>query len=328
VRQQGSAVAAARAATVHDPVDPDSTALLGSALLVERRFPEAEKAFRVAARFGWRNLATQGYWLDASLQANDLAHAMDRADAILRAHPRLTDEQQLLAPFERTEAGRTALAERLSSRPAWLKAYLTVTRETPADVVEQRMSVVSRMRVAEPLGCDLVTPLTRALLRIGQRPAAQALWNQHCPQRRVVGLLADPRFAFAGDSSVTDMPFSWIGWRTGDVAIRDEGSGADRVLLVSNAGPSPRIVLYQPVKLPPGRYVVKATGETEGPSAQASAALACNGRFPSAGTADGQLLAGGQTVVAGECANQQLGIWLTGNGSEVRLRSIELTAEH
>jgi hypothetical protein len=41
---------------------------------------------------------------------------------------------------------------------------------------------------------------------------------------------------------------------------------------------------------------------------------------------EGDLLGEGQVVTAGDCRDQQLGLWLSGNNSTVRLRSIELTA--
>ena len=59
--QPGPALAAARAAVKADPIDPGSTALLGTAYLLNGQLAEAEAAFRVAARFGWRDPATQAY---------------------------------------------------------------------------------------------------------------------------------------------------------------------------------------------------------------------------------------------------------------------------
>src|SRR3569623_384873 len=61
----GASIAHARAAVGRDPLDIDSAALLGSALVAAGQGEPAEKAFRVAARFGWRNVATQSYWYEA-----------------------------------------------------------------------------------------------------------------------------------------------------------------------------------------------------------------------------------------------------------------------
>ena len=76
---------AASKAVAADPVDPASTALLGTAYLLTEQPAEAEAAFRIAARFGWRQPATQIYWYEAALQSGDWPRAVDRADALLRA---------------------------------------------------------------------------------------------------------------------------------------------------------------------------------------------------------------------------------------------------
>ena len=39
--------------------------------LLDGKTADAEAAFRVAARFGWRQPTTQAYWYDAALQAGD-----------------------------------------------------------------------------------------------------------------------------------------------------------------------------------------------------------------------------------------------------------------
>ena len=118
--QAGPAIAAARRAVAADPVDPASTSLLGTAYLLGERPRKAEAAFRVAARFGWREPATQVYWYQAALQAGDLPRAVDRADALLRTHPQLPTRDAVLEPLESTAAGRAALIARMAGRPNWI----------------------------------------------------------------------------------------------------------------------------------------------------------------------------------------------------------------
>jgi len=60
----GAAIAHARAAVARDPVDIDSAALLGSALVAAGQSEPAEKAFRVAARFVFGYGATMETYLD------------------------------------------------------------------------------------------------------------------------------------------------------------------------------------------------------------------------------------------------------------------------
>ena len=98
--------------------------------------------------------------------------------------------------------------------------------------------------------------------------------------------------------------------------------------MISNSGPSARIVLYQSVELAPGRYKVRLAGSIDGPPASAKviASPGCGGHFPLAIQPDGNALGEGQSIVVTDCGTQQLGLWLTGNNSTVRLRSIELAA--
>jgi len=104
---------------------------------------------------------------------------------------------------------------------------------------------------------------------------------------------------------------------------REDAKGG--ALVVSNSSSAPRIALYQPTALPPGRYRVRASGSAETGS-KITAAFACSGRFPLMEQPEGDLLGEGQVVTAGDCRDQQLGLWLSGNNSTVHLRSIELTA--
>jgi tetratricopeptide (TPR) repeat protein len=324
-KQTDAALAESQAAVAHDPVDADSTALLGTALLEKGRYEEADRAFRVAARFGWRNPATQAYWLDVSVQSRAFELAADRADAILRAHPGLADERQLLAPFEVNPAGRKILANRLRARPPWTEQYIAVPKDMPAETVEQRFQIIAQLDANPPLGCSAIAPLVRDLIRIGRRPDAQQLWNKQCPGRKVSGNLGDPAFAFVLADYEQDMPFSWVIWRSGDIDFEQErASGETGALAVTNSSQTARIALYQPIALPPGRYLVRASGTTE-PSSKVTAAFACDGHFPLTEKPEGNILVEGQVVTARECTNQQLGLWVSGNNSTVRLRSIELT---
>jgi hypothetical protein len=58
---------------------------------------QAEAAFRIAARFGWREPTTQVYWYEAALQSGDLRARVERADALLRTHPGWSGDQPVLA---------------------------------------------------------------------------------------------------------------------------------------------------------------------------------------------------------------------------------------
>jgi hypothetical protein len=322
--QYPAALAHARAAVANDPVDIDSAALLGSALLLSRQNDAADRAFRVAARFGWRNAATQGYFYDAALQAGDLRVAADRADALLRTHLRLLDQTRLLQPLESTPAGRAILASHLAQRPSWAKAYLTIPVDGSRDLVERRLLVVSELAVRKvALGCDVATPFAKALLRIDRWEDAKSFWNRNCPEKRVTGLIADPTFAAVDMGGWAEPPFTWHILRSGDVIFL---RGADEDgLRIPNSASASRLILSQPVAIPAGLYRLRALpGGVQPATGTLVASVGCGGKFPFPGKPDGNLLAEGQSVRIESCPLQNLALWLSGGGASVQVRSLQM----
>ena len=113
-KDDDAALASSRDAVATDPVDPDATASLGSALMQVGRVADAQRTFRIAARFGWRNVQTQAFWYDVALQVGDYEVAAERLDALLRVHPRLVEQVELLTPMESDPAARKVLARACS----------------------------------------------------------------------------------------------------------------------------------------------------------------------------------------------------------------------
>jgi tetratricopeptide (TPR) repeat protein len=327
VRQNPSAALDdARAAVASDPVDPDATALLGAALLQSGEFDAAAEAFRIAARFGWRNLATQGYWYQAALDAGDFKVAADRADAILRAHPRLAEGADLLRPMEEDPAGRAVLAERLEGGPGWLETYLTPAADAPAETIARRYGVVS---LVDPMrrrfGCSAVGPFAAALVEHGRRPDAQSLWNAHCPEHPVTGHLADPGFDEVLTAVGANFPLSWKLLPSGDVSIQTIEDQRDRSLRVANSASSSRMIMRQLTAFPPGLYRFRARSADRaapgGPRLLIS--WACGNQMPFPGRVEGDVLAEGQLLEVRSCNNQQLGVWLRGAEAGVTISHIE-----
>jgi hypothetical protein len=316
------ALADARKAVARDPIDPDSTALLGTALLLSGNAEEAERAFRIAARFGWRNFATQAYWFDAALSVGDFAVAADRADALLRAHPQLANEAEFLRPFEESAEGRQVLAERLQSRPPWLSNYLDMTRTISAETVERHYAVLQEAASGEnAITCADIAGMTRALLEHGLRGEAESLWNGFCPDRKVAGPIADPVFARVLPGADELFPFAWRLHSSGDLSVRQAEAGGG--LVVSLGGPGTRLVLSQAVSLAPGRYRFRAATEPAGGRNSGRLALswACEAPPPFPRQTEGELQGEGQLLTIGACDRQRLGIWLSGRGP-VQLRAM------
>jgi hypothetical protein len=324
-KQNAVAVAHARKAVANDPVDIDSAALLGSSLLAEGQDDAAAKAFRVAASFGWRNVATQGYWYAAALQAGDLRVAADRADAILRTHPNLVDEEQLLQPLESQPAGRAILAEHLAQQPPWARSYLALPSDSPPGLLQTRFQVVSELGARKvSLGCETAAPFAKSLIGADRWNDAKAFWNANCPQARVAGLIGDPRFTSVDKGVGPELPFSWRVQRSGDVLLQHDGS-AQGALRVTNSASATRLIFYQPVAFAPGVYRLRASPGRGGSEAGTLAAsIGCDGKFPYPSAIDGDLLAQGQTLRVGSCPRQNLALWLSGNGAAVRLQSLEI----
>jgi hypothetical protein len=324
-KQNAAALAHARAAVSSDPVDINATALLGSALLAGGRDDDAAKAFRVAATFGWRNVATQDYWYAAALQAGDLHVAADRADAILRTHPRLVDEEQLLEPLESQPAGRAILAEHLAQQPPWMKSYLALAPNSSPELLETRFQVVSELGAGKvSLGCEAAAPFAASLIRSDRWNDAKDFWNANCPQSRVSGLVGDPEFVSVDRGVAPEPPFSWHVQRSGDVLLQHDRS-ARGALLATNSASATRLIVYQPVAFAPGIYRLRVLpGRAASAPGALTASLGCDGKLPYPSGVDGDLLAYGQTLRVGPCARQNLALWLNGNGTAVRLQSLEI----
>lgn len=313
----------ARRATKEDPVDIDPTALLGSALALNGQDDAAAQAFRLAARFGWRNAATQVYWYDAALGVGEFERASERADALLRVHPRLVDSAELLEPLERSPRGRTVLAERLSQNPPWQENYLFLRLDSSPDLVSRRFQVLSAIAPGHPLGCEAVARFTSVLVHQGRRNDAVALWNRNCPASAVHGPMTDLTFRTV-QTSASDQPFAWLVTPSGDLTIRQNGStGAPPSLELSNSASGSLLVLSQSVSFPPGTYRFRATAAPGSTSGAGKLALSwvCGDQLPFPRAGQGDPLQDGQVVQIGACDRQLLGLWLGGGGS-VKLRSI------
>lgn len=317
--QAEPAVAAARRAVAADPVEPASTSLLGTAYLGAGRLAEGDAAFRIAARFGWREPPTQVYWYQVALQAGDLPRAVDRADALLRTRPGLPGRDRLLEPLESTAAGRGALIVRLAGRPNWLPGYLQAEGLSD-DTLDRRSRVLTELAAAGTrLGCDAVTPFVTTALTRGARGNAERVWTGHCPGAVVAGGLADIGFErFGRDES---SPFGWRSNLSGDVVVRSvHKTGRNRAVQLLNRSAVSRLVLRQAVALEPGVYRLTAAA----PAGRVAASLGCGAPPQVPSLTDGDPAAGGQTLRVQACPRLELGLWIRPGAGEIELDSVTL----
>lgn len=321
VRQQPeAALAEARQAVSADPLDPASTALLGAAYLLDGDAPRAEGAFRVAARFGWREAATQLYWYEAAIQSGDLPRAVERADAILRTRPGFPATVTMLEPLESTPAGRAALIARMADRPEWLKSYAWPDPNLSEEVLGRRSVVLAELGAAgTKLGCEAVSTFVQGALQRGARRQAEAVWTSHCSAGALSGGLADGGFEQFG--SEAEFPFGWRGQPSGDVALRSvEKAGGNHVLQIHNRSSVSRLVLRQPVSLEPGTYRLRGKVRP----GRLAASLGC-GQAPGvpAGVV-GDIGGDGQQLTVAACERLELGLWLRPGADEVELDEVTL----
>ncbi|WP_347302346.1 hypothetical protein V5740_10060 [Croceibacterium sp. TMG7-5b_MA50] len=315
-----AALTAAEAAVRSDPVDPASTALLGSARLLLNDFAGAEQAFRVAAAFGWREAMTQRYWYTAALQGGDYPRAAERLDALLRTHRNLPGADTLLAALEGEPQARAALLARLAARPLWLPTYLRPGPQLDDAALARRSDVlVALAGSGTVLGCEAVSPWVRGVLQRGNRASAQRVWQAHCPDARTAGLLADSDFNALGRG--TAAPFGWTVERSGDVLIRAEEAQGEYRLSLENRSAFSRRVLVQSVALAPGRYRLRGVGS----AGVFAASLACGTVPAMPRLVDGELAGEGQVLrVAEPCERLQLAIWLRPTPERVTLDRLTL----
>lgn len=317
--QRAAMVVAARQAVAHDPVDPGSSSLLGAALLTAGDARGAEQAFRVAARFGWRDVATQAYWFEAAVEGGEMEPAADRLDALLRAKPDLAGGEALLARLEGTPAGRAALRERLARRPGWLPIYLQVSGVAPATLGRRAQVLVDLANAGTRLGCTAIAPFVTDALAVGARREAEEAWIAHCPGARISGGIADPGFDSFGTDSAS--PFGWQAPPSGDIVIEPvAGPAGKRSLRLSNSASVSRLMLMQPIALAPGRYRLTAKVAP----GRLAASIGCRSQPALPHDVVGDPATGGQVLDVPACDRPALGLWLRPGASAVELDDVAL----
>ena len=315
-----AAIASARRAVASDPFEPASTSLLGTAYLLGQQPAEADAAFRVAARFGWREPATQLYWYQAALLGGDLPRAVDRADALLRTHPGLSTRDEMLLPLESTPEGRAALIVRLAGRPLWLTEYLAPEGDVADETLDRRSLVLAELAAAGTrLGCEPVAYFVSLELTRGARRNAEQVWSGHCPGAELAGGLADGNFARFGSDDAS--PFGWRTNLSGDVSVRtiDKERG-DRAVGLINRSAVSRLVLRQAVALEPGTYRLTAVA----PAGRVAASFGCGGPPAVPSLTNGDPASGGQTLTVERCPTLELGLWVRPSTTEVELDSVAI----
>lgn len=272
-----SAAELARKATVRSPLEPASTGLLGAAWLGQGKTALADKAFRVSGQLGWRDSITQTYWMQAALLGGDLPVATQRLDAILRQQPVKAADPAILAPFEHSEQGRTALASRLAENPGWTSAYLNPAAPIGSEQLTQRAQVAGLLAKERQLGCDGISRFVSTLIAGGAVVPAHDLWQLHCPGANGQ-MITDPDFTngMGNDPS----PFGWQKYADGSINMRSDSRNGG--LVMENSAPFARNFARQMLVLAPGDYLLSwRAAESDGSvSERIQAFTGCPGDTP------------------------------------------------
>jgi hypothetical protein len=196
LRGQGSApqLALAERLVARAPARAEAVSLLGTARLATGDPEGADRAFRVAALYGWRDAPTQLYWLQTALGAERYDLAALRFDALARQWPTAPAVAQAAAAFDTTAEGRAALTERIVAGAAWARVYALANEGEDAAALGRRAEVLlAAGRGGRKLGCTDIarTVSSLAAIDIG---AAAALWRAHCPDAAPHGAVSDGGF--------------------------------------------------------------------------------------------------------------------------------------
>ncbi len=244
----------AAALVSREPIDPLSTALLGTARDRLGDARGADTAFRVARQMGWRVELTQRYWLGPALDQGDYTTASAYVDALLRQQPNLISDRSILDPLERSEQGQQALAMRLAAKPDWLPTYMDAVWDVPRDILLLRANVLLRAaRLGVVGGCAPASQIASRLVSLGEAEVAAQVWRAHCPQTGA-GLVTDANFV-AATFSDTATPFDWEFLSSADIDTAFvPAPGGGKWLTINTSAPYTRMVASQFIVVPAGAY--------------------------------------------------------------------------
>lgn len=274
-----SAVSHARRAVQRDPLDAQSSGLLGAALLAAGKNDSARTAFTVSGALGWREPLTQSYWMGVALEQGDFRIAAQRLDAILRQAPQYDGRQQMLALFEASPEGREQLVARLADTPVWLSTYFRDAHDVPPFSRQARAAVALRLPEAGVRDCSLVAGLSSALASEGNYALGRSLWRAHCLPPGENGLVNNGSFELSGLVKPKNA-FDWNWTEDGavELGIGKMPGFSGQALSLTNRAPGHRVVATQLVALIPGRYRInwRARDAAGKPATGISVSVVCN----------------------------------------------------
>lgn len=311
---------------VHDPLAPQAPGLLGTARLARGDAAGANSAFRLSAKLGWRDAATQVFWFDAAVRTQNYDLAAVRFGAIARQWPYAGAIDQISAQLESNPRGFAMLAQQIASGEKWAIAYATPQAFLPIDRLAGRAKVlVAAGAIGGKLGCGAIAPLVGTLQDRRQALAGE-LWVRQCERAAPPGSLADGGF----EAQTVTPPLTAFDWQFPgngalDAAVIADGK-AGNVLRLRSSAASMVPVAMQRLILAPGNYSVSWREAGSDPS-QIAASLSCSADLSSANPQQGSGMAGRRAAVllaSGECEAPLLQLWLKPGTDEVTIDDVTI----
>jgi hypothetical protein len=311
-----------------DPLAPQAAGLLGTGRLARGDVAGATTAFRLSAKLGWRDAATQVFWFDAALRAKDYNLAATRFGAIARQWPYAEAIDQLSARLESDPRGLAMLAQEIASGEKWAVAYATPQAFLPVDRLAGRARVlVAAGAIGGKLGCSAIAPLVGTLQERRQALAGE-LWSRQCARAAAPGQLADGGF----EAQPAPPPLSVFDWQFPGNGALDAAVVADsrngKALRLSTSAATMVPVAAQRVVLGPGSYSVSWSEAGAGP-ARIAASLSCSADRSAADPRQGDGTAGRRAVTlkaSDECEAPLLQLWLRPGRGEVTIDDVAISA--
>lgn len=309
-----------------DPLSTNAAGLVGTARLGVGDPRGAANAFRTSAKLGWRDAATQVYWFDAALRAQDYDRAGMRFSAIARQWPYAPAIDQLSARLESDPRGLSMLARQVALGPSWALAYATPRAFQPLDRLAGRATVLAAAgAMGGKLGCDAIAPMVGSL--VDPRPVlAGKLWASQCTRSANPGNLADGSFeAQPLTGRVTAFDWQFPGNGAIESTVVEQG-GMGRVLRLRSSGASMLPVAVQRLILPAGTYAVSWLESGDGPS-RIAASLSCGLERAQADPRQGEGIKARRIASVrndGACPAPFVQLWIRPGSDEVTIDNIAI----
>jgi tetratricopeptide (TPR) repeat protein len=215
----------------------------------------AEELADIALRRAPHELGPPAWLLGQQLERGDYARAIELFDRIWRIAPRTLDRiyPVLLAQAEKPEFA-DALADRLSTRPAWRAGLVGLMMiKGSHEAIEHVFSALQRRDALD--AAELGQWIDR-LAKDGEWGEAYARWASELPLSEMRTLRSVHNGGF--ESEPSDIGFDWRIGKSVDVIIdrdRLEGAGGSAALRLRFLGRrTERIPLHQWLLLAPGSY--------------------------------------------------------------------------